>query len=218
MTESCHTYEWFLSQIRMSHITHMNKSCHTYERVMSHIRMSHVTHMNESYHTYGWVMSHMWMDCVKHTNGSYHTHKWVMPQIWMSHVAHMYALCRVQRTGMNEVVASMSHVIHTNTLLILQCMFKYLTHSTVNVMRHVTKTSFHDIQIRLWGMWYKSGYEACNLGVLWGISHATHTYEACHTLHIQIRHSCFARAHTLSLSLSLSHTHTHTHTRSSLTR
>jgi len=35
--------------------------CHTYERVMSQIRMSHVTHMNESCHRYGWVKSHEWM-------------------------------------------------------------------------------------------------------------------------------------------------------------
>jgi len=52
--ESCHTYEWVMSHIRMSHVTHMNESCHTYERVMSHIWMSHVTHMNESCHTYEW--------------------------------------------------------------------------------------------------------------------------------------------------------------------
>jgi len=32
--------------------------CHVYEWVMSHIWMSHVTHMNESCHTYEWVMSH----------------------------------------------------------------------------------------------------------------------------------------------------------------
>ena len=38
----------------------MNESCHTYEWVMSHIWMSHVTHMNESRHTYEWVMSHIW--------------------------------------------------------------------------------------------------------------------------------------------------------------
>ena len=29
--------------------------------VMTNIRMSHVTHMNESCHTYEWIMSHIWM-------------------------------------------------------------------------------------------------------------------------------------------------------------
>jgi len=28
---SCHTYEWAVSHIWMSHVTHMNESCHTYE-------------------------------------------------------------------------------------------------------------------------------------------------------------------------------------------
>ena len=69
-TESCHThewmmrcdtYEWVISHVWTSHVTHMNESCHTYEWVVSHIRMSHVTHMNESCHTYEWVMSHMQM-------------------------------------------------------------------------------------------------------------------------------------------------------------
>ena len=29
MNESCHTYEWVMSHIWMSHVTHTNKSCHT---------------------------------------------------------------------------------------------------------------------------------------------------------------------------------------------
>jgi len=57
MDESCHTHEWVMSHIWMSHVTpidesvtHMNESCHTCECVMSHIRMSHVTPMDESNH------------------------------------------------------------------------------------------------------------------------------------------------------------------------
>ena len=34
-----------------------NESCHTYEWVMSHVWMSHVTHMNESCHTYEWMIN-----------------------------------------------------------------------------------------------------------------------------------------------------------------
>ena len=44
----------------MRHIalcTSMNESCHTYEWVMSHVWMSHVTHTHESWHAYEWVMS-----------------------------------------------------------------------------------------------------------------------------------------------------------------
>ena len=36
-------------------------SCHTCEWVMSHIWMSHGTHNNESRHTYEWVTAHVWL-------------------------------------------------------------------------------------------------------------------------------------------------------------
>jgi len=42
MNEPCHTYEWAMSHIWMSHVTHMNDSCHKYEW---------------AYHTYEWVVS-----------------------------------------------------------------------------------------------------------------------------------------------------------------
>jgi len=69
----CHTYEWVMSHLWMSRVTHMNDSCHTHvgERgetayvvpnsqstVMSHMRMSHVTSVKESCHICEWVMSH----------------------------------------------------------------------------------------------------------------------------------------------------------------
>ena len=57
MNESCHTYEWVMSHIWMSHVTRMNKSCHTYEWVMSHRR--HAC-SRETCHTHEWVMSHVW--------------------------------------------------------------------------------------------------------------------------------------------------------------
>jgi len=50
-------YEWVMSHVWMSHVTHMNESCHTcescptYERIMSHIWV--IPHI--------WVMLHMWM-------------------------------------------------------------------------------------------------------------------------------------------------------------
>ena len=68
MKKSCHTYEWVMAHIWMSHATHTNESCHTYEWVMSHIRMSHVIHTNESWRTYEWVMSHIWMSHVTRMN------------------------------------------------------------------------------------------------------------------------------------------------------
>jgi len=95
----CHTYEWVMSHIWMSHVFHMNESwhtyewvtlhvcesCHTYEWVMSHIWMSHVFHMNESWHTYEWVTLHV-CSHAKHINQPCHTYEWVMPQICMGNV------------------------------------------------------------------------------------------------------------------------------------
>jgi len=60
------TYEWVMSHIWMSRVTHMDESWHTYERVIPHIWMSHVTHLNQSCHTYERVMSHIWTSHVTH--------------------------------------------------------------------------------------------------------------------------------------------------------
>jgi len=73
--ESRHTYEWFMSIVLMSHVTHMNESCrkvavrgavtgsgqgttqtHGHSalaqlRVARHLWMNHVAHINESSHT-----------------------------------------------------------------------------------------------------------------------------------------------------------------------
>ena len=52
--EACHAYEWVMSHVWMSHVTHMNESCHAYEWAMSQVWTSAVTHMNWSCHTYEW--------------------------------------------------------------------------------------------------------------------------------------------------------------------
>jgi len=72
---ACHTYEWVMSHIHMSHVTRTVRSftvpIAANEWIMSRVWMSHVTHMNESCHTYTvrsftvpiaaheWVMSHV---------------------------------------------------------------------------------------------------------------------------------------------------------------
>jgi len=76
MTESYPTYEWVMSHIWISHVTHIHMSCHLYDWVTSHIYewvmsqicMIHVTRMNASCHTYEWVMSHIWMSHRTHVN------------------------------------------------------------------------------------------------------------------------------------------------------
>jgi len=53
--KSCHTYEWVMSHVWISHVTHINDSCHTYECILSHTGMSHVTRMHGSSHVYKYV-------------------------------------------------------------------------------------------------------------------------------------------------------------------
>jgi len=70
------------------HATHVDESCHTYEWVMSQPRNSPSSLLPFAYewvmcvsHTYGWVMcvSHVWMSHVTHVSGSCvcHTCEWV---------------------------------------------------------------------------------------------------------------------------------------------
>ena len=99
VNESCQTYGWDVSHVRMGHVTHMHGSCHTCEWVMSHICSSRVTtHMNKSCHTYECIMSHAWRHTYRinivscHTlHQSCHSHEWIFPHInhiWMCHVTH----------------------------------------------------------------------------------------------------------------------------------
>ena len=111
MNKPCHTCEWVMSHIWISHVTHMNESCHTYEWVMSHI--------NESCHNNDKAMSRMHEllqddDCVvlTHTRVTlakcvvilmtvvkwlYLTYEWVMSRVngtchmWLSHVTYAWA-------------------------------------------------------------------------------------------------------------------------------
>jgi len=86
MNESCHTYEWVMSHIWMSRVTHTNKAYRTYGWGTSQMWMKHVAHMDESRHAYEWVMTHIWRRHVTHMNDPCHTYEWVMSYIWMSHV------------------------------------------------------------------------------------------------------------------------------------
>jgi len=81
----------------ISHATHMNESCHTYEWVMSHIWMSHVTYewgMPARTSTPALSSQSSSTSHVTHMNESCHTCEWVMSHIWMSHVTHMNEACR----------------------------------------------------------------------------------------------------------------------------
>jgi len=55
INETCHTYDWGMSHMWLSHVTHMIESFHTFDWVMSHIGMSH-----------DWVMSHRFPKCPRY--------------------------------------------------------------------------------------------------------------------------------------------------------
>jgi len=101
------TYKWFISHMRMSHVTyarvmthiwHLNESRQAWEWVISRMWMCHVTHENKSCHTCECVISQMWtwhvtpvrITALPHMNESWHTYGWIMSHIWMSHVTHAY--------------------------------------------------------------------------------------------------------------------------------
>jgi len=125
------TFEWVMSQIWMSHVTHMNEPCRTFEWVMSHIWMSHVEHLNASVrrqhrrsplpttcdskhmtwhiwmshvNTLKWVTSHICMSDV--------THEWVMSHIWIIHVTHLNESCHTYEWVISHIW--MSHITHMN--------------------------------------------------------------------------------------------------------
>jgi len=99
-----HTYEWNISNMWMSHVTHTSESCHTYEWVKSCIWRSHVTHMDESCDTYKSVMSYIWISHVTRTN---------LSCMWMSQVTHMNESCHSYERVMLHI-RQMSHVTHVN--------------------------------------------------------------------------------------------------------
>jgi len=99
MKESCHTYEWVMAHVWMSHVTVTSSwgrfhSGSSWEWVYKHLLtwMSHGTRMNESCDrniwltSLSWVMSHVWMSHGTRMNESWHTYEWVMAHVWMSHV------------------------------------------------------------------------------------------------------------------------------------
>jgi len=66
-SSSRYTYEWVMSCICMSHVTHVYESWGIYARVTSHVWMSHVTRMNESCHTYEYVTNCATYESAMHT-------------------------------------------------------------------------------------------------------------------------------------------------------
>jgi len=97
--ESSYTYELFMPQVWVRHVTCMRESCHTYEWVMQHKgadlgfkgddkgakeQRSHVSCMSESCHSYERVIPLAWMRHATRMNESCHTCECVMSLVRMS--------------------------------------------------------------------------------------------------------------------------------------
>ena len=136
-----------MSQLWMSHVTHMNESCHTYQWVMSQLWMSHVTHTNESCHTYRWVMSQLWMSHVTHTNESCHTYRWVMSQIWMSHVTHTSCHTHEHVLSHPTLTEHVKRDIHMFLLTCFICLFWHVSYVSFDMFhtRLFSWESSHEI-------------------------------------------------------------------------
>ena len=163
MNEACHTYAWAMLHVWMSHVTHMNESCPTYEGVMSHIWRSHVTHMNESCHTCECVMALVWMSHVTHMKESCHTYEWVMSHMLMSHVTHMIESCPTYEGVMSHIWMS-----HVTWFVVGGAVKKTLTH--MNASWH---TYYYMSRMNLRREWVMS--HIC-------MSHVTRMIESCHTV------------------------------------
>jgi len=96
VNESCHTYEWAMSNA--------NGSCHTHEwvwrsrYVISHMRMSHVAYTIESCHVHECVMPHIYSVTRRPTCWC------AMSRIRTSHVSYVDASCHTNECVMEEQV------------------------------------------------------------------------------------------------------------------
>jgi len=110
--ESCHTYEWVMSHIWMSHVTHMNESCHTYESFLDHI--IHI----RSQHSYLWHDPWFWPWLIVQITSFIW---WVMSHIWMSHVTHNNTSCHTYESFIDHIIhiCDMTHDSGHERLIIL---------------------------------------------------------------------------------------------------
>ena len=181
INESCRTYGWVTSQVRMSHFTHMNESCHTHEWDMSHTWMCHVTSLpfrtwqNESCHTYESAALHKRMRRVTHTNASCHTYKrrryhsthewyhtceWVISHIWMSRVTHTYIPYRICEQVTWRSSQKLRVAIHEQVRM-RGTMHAYVWHDTYICVTWLIHLYANKSHIRM--------------------GHATYIHESCHT-------------------------------------
>jgi len=164
MNTPCRTYEWVMSHIRMSHVTHINKSFSTYEWVASH--------------TYGWVVSHMWMSHVPHTNKLCHAYAWVVPRTY-EHVDESCTTCATPL--IHTCVTRLIHIrvwytnklCHTYAWVVPRPYEWVQSHVQMSPVAHMNESC----RTCEWGTHVCRAYEhICDMTR----SYVAHTNESCH--------------------------------------
>ena len=124
-----HTYEWVMSHIQMSHVSHTNESRCTYKALpRRHSQSTHnnrcapsrcyVSRTNESCPTYTWVIFHIQISPVSHTKWVSHIQSVIM---WVSHI---------QRV--TKYYVSVSHIWTVSASEVRLCNTLYVRHSHNN--------------------------------------------------------------------------------------
>jgi len=194
MIRLCHTHEWVMSCVWVSHVTHEWVMSHRWMRHthMFHISSVHVTHTDGSCHSYKWVISRVWLCDVVHVNWSRrHTHEWgtltcsindeVMSHTWMRHTYMFYKWW--------------GHVTHINWVMShISWVMSRVWRSDVlhmNSSRHtydcgiLTGSMDNQVTSHIWMNHVTRINESCHtdgwvMSHIW-MSHVTQMDESCHT-------------------------------------
>jgi len=154
--ESCHTwgysrgrhgtYEWFMSQIWMSDVTHWRSHVISGDRRQTSqtswpIWMSHVPHTHEPRHTLK-ESCHTWGDRCRTCHGHV-TYEW--PWSCRRVMSHMNESCPICEWVTSHIWRS--HGTHQVTdvadAMVLQTLFRYISHGTRHVTRHTLDSFTH---------------------------------------------------------------------------
>ena len=189
MNESCHTYEWVMSHIWISHFTHMNESCHTYEWAMSEwIKSVGVVHIRDRT-----VSSFIYVTGLIHH--SYMWQDWFISKLWwISPVTYVNAIGWVEVCSYGWVTACLTHLVPWEALLSPIHTDLYMWHQGSQVeSRH----TYEWVMSQVWIFYVTDGNENCDayewvMSHIW-MRHVSHKNKSCLTYewlmsHIEIAH------------------------------
>jgi len=119
----CHTYEWVMSCVWMSHVTHMKSASSTHDVPL----FTYATYMNESGHACKWVMWHIWFLLRQHINSAASTHDVPL----FTYVTHLNESCRAYEWVMSHTWILL-HQLRPHTM-------SHSTHISHKWMSHVAR-------------------------------------------------------------------------------